>query len=933
MSKWDKYAVDETTDKWSQYSTATPGQSGQEAFQQSSQEGSWMDQLPPVQIAKQAFEGASNAFGALNPFSGEDLGQRAGKLATGVAQTLTSPLAPAVEIAKKAPGALKSGAIMGLQGLKKGVEGFQAVADAGANTGEAIRRGDIGMIGQGVKEGVYGALKSTSGVFTGASAPFAGAISGLPDFAQMPFQKIGEALEGSKEFLRSITGTTDTPEGDAIGDSIDVALGLLPLLPKAKVTTVTNKLTNSFTSPKAMMSELNGELRQSPKLAERNYNTQSFYTNISKNGFFDEYATSLVKKVGESIKELPNRLGTYVERYAEKGKGTVLDEAVADMNAVHGEVYKNLGKSIGNQSAIIENSLPIFDSIEGIARSNLGKSPIVKKLLDIRQVLDNNGSIQDLVNARTTIEDMLSKPKDKFTSTNTQLLAKLHDSIGSDLQSTMRAIGGEMSSVADDLASSTSTFRETMNTFFSDTAPTVEALPKSAQGLGMLDDTIRGNAQKSLLKGHVGTDPLKNLGNIDKSEIFNVLDDVQKAEMQRYSTLKSLDLPSPQKVAEMMGGAIYKNVPLSAREAAQTYTSSADQLVKGLKNGSATVQQVASKLELPTGEIRSLQKYAGNQGMLRQLRIAEQNLGRPQVGMPTPRRVPADEIIAAGKYLEKDIGITSGKKVGAISKASLDKVDFTAPKTVLTKQISELGGKVNSKGKISYSDTSPLAGQNSLQTLLEDAYNMSTKKKSMRTVADAEQMSKSLFDRLDAIDAGALKVSRPKAQVAQALTKFKQAIATELDAKIPGYKQANMDIAKNISVLDPLYKKLGIKDIYTGLTDKTLKMEEFSKGLLSNTAADRITLVGDILDRAIARGFNGNKAEILRQIEFADLLDDITGTTKPTGFAGEIQKAGRQLFTGGIKSGIVDAALTKLARLPGSKEKLSALRQLLENKK
>jgi tetrahydromethanopterin S-methyltransferase subunit G len=540
MSKWDKYAVDETTDKWSQYSTATPGQSGQEAFQQSSQEGSWMDQLPPVQIAKQAFEGASNAFGALNPFSGEDLGQRAGKLATGVAQTLTSPLAPAVEIAKKAPGALKSGAIMGLQGLKKGVEGFQAVADAGANTGEAIRRGDIGMIGQGVKEGVYGALKSTSGVFTGASAPFAGAISGLPDFAQMPFQKIGEALEGSKEFLRSITGTTDTPEGDAIGDSIDVALGLLPLLPKAKVTTVTNKLTNSFTSPKAMMSELNGELRQSPKLAERNYNTQSFYTNISKNGFFDEYATSLVKKVGESIKELPNRLGTYVERYAEKGKGTVLDEAVADMNAVHGEVYKNLGKSVGNQSAIIENSLPIFDSIEGIARSNLGKSPIVKKLLDIRQVLDNNGSIQDLVNARTTIEDMLSKPKDKFTSTNTQLLAKLHDSIGSDLQSTMRAIGGEMSSVADDLASSTSTFKETMNTFFSDTAPTVEALPKSAQGLGMLDDTIRGNAQKSLLKGHVGTDPLKNLGTVEKSDVFSVLDDVQKAEMMRYSVLQPL---------------------------------------------------------------------------------------------------------------------------------------------------------------------------------------------------------------------------------------------------------------------------------------------------------------------------------------------------------------------------------------------------------
>ncbi len=515
----------------------TASSSGQEAFQQSSQQDApWYDALPPVQ----AFKGASDIVSALNPFGTEDLGQRAKRFTSGVAQTVTSPIAPIIETTKKLPSVLKTGAVMGLEGIKKGVEGFQAVADAGANTGDAIRRGDFGMIGQGVKEGVYGALKSTSGVFTGAAAPFAGAISGLPDFAQMPFQKIGEALEGSKEFLRSITGTTGTPEGDAIGDSIDVALGLLPLIPKAKVTTVTNKLTNSFTSPKAMMSELNGELRQSPKLAERNYNTKSFYENISKSGYFDSYSASLVKKVGESIKELPNRLGTYVERYAEKGKGTVLDEAVADMNAVHGEVYKNLGKSVGNQSAIIENSLPIFDSIEGIARSNLGKSPIVQKLLDIRQVLDNNGSIQDLVNARTTIEDMLSKPKDKFTSTNTQLLAKLHDSIGSDLQSTMRAIGGEMSSVADDLASSTSTFKETMNTFFSDTAPTVEALPKSAQGLGMLDDTIRGNAQKSLLKGHVGTDPLKNLGTVEKSDVFSVLDDVQKAEMMRYSVLQPL---------------------------------------------------------------------------------------------------------------------------------------------------------------------------------------------------------------------------------------------------------------------------------------------------------------------------------------------------------------------------------------------------------
>lgn len=549
--------------------SSTPAQSGQDAFQGFAQQGmDFMSQTPPAQIAKQAFEGASNVLGAVNPWSTEDLGQRAGRLTTGTAQFLSSPAAPVIEMAKKAPDVLKSGAIMGLQGLKKGMEGFQGVVKAGETAGEGIRRGDIGMVGQGLKEGAYGALKSTSGAFTGAAAPFAGAISGLPDFAQMPFQKIGEALEGSKEFLRSITGTTDTPEGDAIGDSIDVALGLLPLLPKAKVTTVTNKLTNSFTSPKAMMSELNGELRQSPKLAERNYNTQSFYTNISKNGFFDEYATSLVKKVGESIKELPNRLGTYVERYAEKGKGTVLDEAVADMNAVHGEVYKNLGKSVGNQSAIIENSLPIFDSIEGIARSNLGKSPIVKKLLDIRQVLDNNGSIQDLVNARTTIEDMLSKPKDKFTSTNTQLLAKLHDSIGSDLQSTMRAIGGEMSSVADDLASSTSTFRETMNTFFADTAPTVEALPKSAQGLGMLDDATRGNAQKPLLKAHMGADPFAGISSIDKSDLFNILDDVQKAEMQRYSALKNLGLPDPRQLAKGIEDMIYK-VTAAPQKAAQ----------------------------------------------------------------------------------------------------------------------------------------------------------------------------------------------------------------------------------------------------------------------------------------------------------------------------------------------------------------------------
>lgn len=370
-------------------------------------------------------------------------------------------------------------------------------------------------------------------------------------------------------------------------------------------------------------------------------------------------------------------------------------------------------------------------------------------------------------------------------------------------------------------------------------------------------------------------------------------------------------------------------MPPKAAQSVKTYFSSPEKLAKGVKAGSADVQQLSSKLGLPTYEIKKLQKYTGDKDFIKQVNIADQNLGKRTIGEATPLRVPAKDIINAGKYIESKTRGANILKSKDFEGISGKRINLTPAQKVLSDSLSKYGGTIKN-GKIKFKDTSVFNDNPAAQKVISNAQSMLSKNKGIRTLADVEEIRQSLYNQLDNIDPSSINATAAKKSAQSVIDSLRQHLANEIETISPKYKLYNQTIAKNLQAVDEIKKLLGIKDRFTNLSSKSLRMEELSGQLLGKAADRKLGPILKLYDRAVELGYKGNKEALLDKIKFADALEDITGTAKRAGLQGTIEKGIQQTADKGLRGAAIEGVISKLTRSPEARAKLSTLRELLK---
>lgn len=103
-----------------------------------------------------------------------------------------------------------------------------------------------------------------------------------------------------------------------------------------------------------------------------------------------------------------------------------------------------------------------------------------------------------------------------------------------------------------------------------------------------------------------------------------------------------------------------------------------------------------------------------------------------------------------------------------------------------------------------------------------------------------------------------------------------------------GYTEAAEKYATYSKALYDFTKLLGYKGFPEDITKQSLRAGEILNRILGNASARPTEIIQPIIDLSSALGFKGGSP--LDQIQFADILENIFGTTQTRGFKGEINR-------------------------------------------
>lgn len=170
--------------------------------------------------------------------------------------------------------------------------------------------------------------------------------------------------------------------------------------------------------------------------------------------------------------------------------------------------------------------------------------------------------------------------------------------------------------------------------------------------------------------------------------------------------------------------------------------------------------------------------------------------------------------------------------------------------------------------------------------------------------------------------------------------KFRTMLLGEIDKASGGkYKASQQKTAEAMGALRDFVQLLGYKGDLEKLGTKDLKAAEVASRVLGN-AADRPTSVIQALDEVAQKYGYKPKGNIMDQIQFADLLEDVFGTTQSRSMRGQVGRGSLDAIseaTGAVQDGAQGNVLALGARaikavMGRSKEdQIKALEQLLES--
>lgn len=416
----------------------SPMQSGQQANRDmdNNQTGGVFDPIGSISKTAQAVgSGVADMIGgaaeAINPFSGADFGQRAqsaGKALLGGAKAVftagTAPIQPVIQEAsnmlERAPSALKNApesiANSFSSGISRTKEGL-----------EKLSRGEV----------FTGGLRSAAGGIATVFSPMAPIGELLPP-------QIGQAIGGSVDYVKNITGIKGTENEKVFDDMLEIGMTLIPggagKAAKGVKSPLLRSVADSVSLQKPLLQKVTN-LMEKPFPNAKSLNTKKLLTEQAKLGGF----TQLEKTLNTSL--LP-KIKQYVQ---EKAAGDLTTDNfssfIDDVSTKQREMLDAVVRNSPGMLTTFDRTAQTFASTKGILGDASLPPKFSNRLQGFSQLLEKGGvTMNDMTSLLNDFDKYALKkkyaPQREFLQTaRTSIINDLQDTI----MTTMPKLGQSLS--------------------------------------------------------------------------------------------------------------------------------------------------------------------------------------------------------------------------------------------------------------------------------------------------------------------------------------------------------------------------------------------------------------------------------------------------------------------------------------------------------
>lgn len=296
------------------------------------------------------------------------------------------------------------------------------------------------------------------------------------------------------------------------------------------------------------------------------------------------------------------------------------------------------------------------------------------------------------------------------------------------------------------------------------------------------------------------------------------------------------------------------------------------------------------------------------------LGLAEKNAGEFKV-TTRPIEVPGEELTGRAKFLFDERNKAGALKDTAIKSMPDKPINITQSYDDFLSSLESKGIKIKDDGSLDFRRSTLSGAQdNSMKSLITDLANdlrPNTAGDVLRTPARIDEIRQKLFSLLDL---GKKQGTLPDAATAllENVRKTLKNPLDELSSQLGlNYTEAAEAYAKYTESLGEFTKLLGYKGNIEGLTQQSLRAGEVLNRILGNASARPNEVLQKLVDLTTELGYKGGNP--LEQVQFADMLENIFGTTQTRGLKGEVNRGvGMALEGTGLAK---DAATMNLGNL------------------
>lgn len=303
-----------------------------------------------------------------------------------------------------------------------------------------------------------------------------------------------------------------------------------------------------------------------------------------------------------------------------------------------------------------------------------------------------------------------------------------------------------------------------------------------------------------------------------------------------------------------------------------------------------------------------------------------------------PSQVAGQTILKRAEHLikVKDMGVAQTNRV--INSLDQRPKDVSGITLQFLKDLREKGVMVIKRGKGIQLVSNGKVPNGDLP-FYREMYNLLQPDKSgkvMKTYRNLHQLRQRIFNELNLAKARTQPFSDDVASYGEHLRKL---LADPLDQASKGkYRLTQRKTADALGTLREFVQLLGYKGDLEKLGTKDLRVGEVASRILGNASDRPMTVLQQLDDMAKKYGYKG-KDSYLDQIQFADILESVFGTTKTRSLRGQVGKAGMDVVsetTGAVN----DAASGNILGLAGraikhilgksKDDQIRALKELLD---